>query len=452
MLDSATLIVSEHFKSMMKKQQPYSGKKIPYRVLVACSFGTILEWYDFSIYAYFASTLAALFFPHEDNLTSIILAYSVFAIGFLVRPIGAILFGHFGDRIGRKKILIYSSVLIAGSTTLIGLLPTYSQAGKLAPILLIVLRILQGLAIGGEVIGASSFAIESTKSEKQGLATSIIWASSGVGILLSSAIVFAITLTMTPFELSDWGWRLPFLLGSITGIIGYYLRRNTDESPQFERIKVNGNIAKFPLIQAVKKFKVEMLITARLYVLSAIITYLIFVYMPVYASKTIGLPFSQTMIVNTASMSCMILLVPLFGYLSDILGRRIILLLSSMSLLLFAFPLYILITYGHLIDLIIAQSILAIMSAAYQGAITRAALEMFPTNIRYSAAGFGYNIAYSLFGSTAPLIAVYLVNKLKCNSAPALYLTLGAFISFVAALKLREADNIKIFFQKIYHK
>lgn len=416
-------------------------KGLAYRVISACCFGTILEWYDFSIYAYLAPLLAPLFFPQKDRLISIALAYSVFAIGFLVRPLGAILFGHFGDRIGRKKVLVYSMVLIAVSTTSIGLLPTYAQVGKLAPILLIIFRILQGVTIGGEVIGAGSFVIESTYGARNGFATSLIFASSGVGMLLSSITMTIVTFFLTPSELSGWGWRLPFLLASITGIVGYYLRKNISESYQYKNFQINGRVLKFPLAVANKNFKKEMLLTPVLYVLSAMFTYLIFVYMPIYASKTIGLPLSQTMLVNTVVLTCMVILVPVFGHYSDIFCRRRMLLIGSITLLLFTLPLYILIARGGLVNLIIAESLLVFFGSAYQGAITKTVLEMFPIGVRCSAAGFGYNLTYSLFGGTAPMIAVYLINKLNTNLAPGLYMTLGAFISFIAVLKLNKTDK-----------
>jgi MHS family proline/betaine transporter-like MFS transporter len=199
------------------------NQKTIFHIVVACSLGTILEWYDFSLYAYLVSVLSKVFFPNNDYLTSIMMAYSVFTIGFVVRPLGAILFGHLGDRVGRKKTLMISIILMASTTCLIGLLPTYNQVGLLAPILLISLRVVQGLAIGGEAIGAGSFVIESIGSEKRGLLTSLVWASSGIGILLSAVVVSTTTNILTNDELHVWGWRIPFLLGALTGFLGYYL-------------------------------------------------------------------------------------------------------------------------------------------------------------------------------------------------------------------------------------
>lgn len=421
-----------------------SSKKSFFHVVTACSFGTILEWYDFTLYAYLAPILSSIFFPSSDAYTSILLTYAVFALGFIVRPIGAIIFGHLGDRLGRKKVLMSSIALMATTTCLIGILPTYNKIGIFAPVLLISLRILQGLSIGGETIGAASFAIESTQDAKRGFTTSLVWACSGIGILLSSVIVTIMTWMMTPQSLSAWGWRLPFLLGALTGILGYYLRKNTSEPLLFKSLQDNNQIEKFPLMHAIKKFKAELLIAAGLYVLSAIITYLIFVYMPVYAAKIIGLPFNTTMMVNTVMMIFMILLVPIVGYCSDVIGRKRILLMSSISLVLFAYPLYYLIANGGLWGLIIGQLLFAVLAAGFQGVITSAVLEMFPANVRYSAAAFGYNLSYSLFGGTTPLIAMYLVSKLNNNTALSLYLIAGGLVAMIAATKMRETFKLQL--------
>ena len=418
-----------------------NNNKFPLNLIVACSIGTVLEWYDFSLYAYFAPILSSLFFPSENPTTSIILTYSVFAIGFFARPIGAILFGHFGDRLGRKNILIFSMIMIATTTSMIGMLPTYKHIGISASVLLVILRVLQGVAIGGEATGAGAFVIESMQNKKRGLATSLIWSSSGVGILLSSVVVAIVSWLLNYEQLSSWGWRLPFLFGILAGILGYYLRYNTMESVSFKLIRSHKKIVRFPLMTAIKKFPAEIFITAGLYVLSAIITYLVFVYMPIYAYKIIGLPYNQTMAVNNLALTCTVLLVPLAGYYSDRVGRRKILLISSASLLLFSYPLYVLINYGTLLDLVAAQLMFAILASGFQGAITITVLEMFPVDVRFSASAFGYNLSYSMFGGTAPLIAIYLVNTFQSNASPGLYLSFGALIALVASYKVHNRNS-----------
>lgn len=425
----------EQNKIIMSKNNNLPNKKL-FHTIIASSVGTILEWYDFSLYIFFAPFFGALFFPNKNHATSVMLTYSVFAIGFIVRPIGAILFGHFGDRCGRKKALIRSLTLMASTTCLIGVLPTYSQIGIIAPGLLIFLRILQGISIGGETIGAGLFVIESAQKNKRGFATSLVWASSGLGILLSSLAVTMVTFLFDHDELLKWGWRLPFLFGAITCVLGYFLRARTTESTSFNSLKLSNNIVKYPLIEAIKNSKTRLLIAMGLYALSVITTYLFFVFMPNYVSTTTGLALSVTMAVNTITMAVMVFLVPFFGSLSDKIGRRIILLLSGFGIIILALPLFLLISTGALIALIIAQLTFAILAAGFQGPITSAVLELFPVNTRYSAAAFSYGLSSSIFGGTTPLIALFLIHTMKSNIAPSMYLILGAVLAVISAMKM----------------
>ena len=429
----------------MFKNNSLPNKKL-FHTIIASSVGTILEWYDFSLYIFFAPFFGVLFFPNKNHATSVMLTYSVFAIGFIVRPIGAILFGHFGDRCGRKKALITSLALMASTTCLIGMLPTYSQIGIIAPGLLIFLRILQGISIGGETIGAGLFVIESAQKNKRGFATSLVWASSGLGILLSSLAVTMVTFLFDHDELLKWGWRLPFLFGAITGVLGYFLRAHTTESTSFNSLKLSNNIVKYPLIEAIKNSKTRLLIAMGLYALSVITTYLFFVFMPNYVSTTTGLALSVTMAVNTITMAVMVFLVPFFGSLSDKIGRRIILLLSGFGIIILALPLFLLISTGALIALIIAQLTFAILAAGFQGPITSAVLELFPVNTRYSAAAFSYGLSSSIFGGTTPLIALFLIHTMKSNIAPSMYLILGAVIAVISAMKMNalKAEQIML--------
>lgn len=249
-----------------------------FHIISACSIGTILEWYDFSLYAFLAPIISINFFAIQNKSISILLTYYIFAIGFLARPIGAIIFGHFGDRINRKSMLLISLFIMASTTFLIGTLPTYKDIGNAAPILLMILRILQGIAIGGETIGAGTFVMESSPASKQGFTTAMIWASSGVGILFCSIFISLCEYVFTEEALSTWAWRIPFFIGALTGILGYYLRKNIAVSQEFLMLKKN-KLIKFPIIEAFKKYHTEIIILIGLYMLCAITTYILFVYL-----------------------------------------------------------------------------------------------------------------------------------------------------------------------------
>lgn len=412
--------------------------EVPSSLVVASSIGTILEWYDFTLYAYLAPIISMNFFPNGNSITSVMLVYSVFAIGFIVRPIGAMIFGHFGDRIGRKKVLVFSIVMMASATFLIGILPTYAHIGLAAPALLILLRIFQGISIGGETIGAGLLVIESTPPHKRGFATALVWASSGIGILLSSIVISIITWIFSQQELSDWAWRVPFVLGATTGIMGYYLRKNISESSVFRATLDKKEIFKIPLFEAIRTFKKELLITICLYSLCAITTYLLFVFMPMYVSTNFGIPLQQAMVMNTLAMACMVVGVPIVGRYSDLLGNRNVLMISTTAFIILSYPLYLLISTGSLLNLGIAQLVFSVLTAGFQGPITSTVLEMFPSNVRYSGAAFGYNISYSLFGGTAPIVAVYLVSKLENSLAPSFYLISGAIVAFISILGIKQ--------------
>ncbi|MBA2650854.1 MAG: MFS transporter [Tatlockia sp.] len=417
---------------------------VPFNLISACSLGTILEWYDFSLYAYVAPTISTHFFPNKNQITSIMLVYSIFAVGFIVRPLGAILFGHFGDREGRKKALVVSMLLMASMTCVMCIVPTYKQIGLMAPALLIIVRILQGIAIGGETIGAGSLIIESVQNMKRGFPTALIWASSGIGILLCSVVVALTTMIFSPSIFTEWAWRIPFALGGVTGLVGIYFRNKIKESAVFRLVQVRHEVVKTPFLEAISKFKKEVLITIGLYALCAITLYLLFVFMPVYASKILGLPFKQVVLINSLTMAFMILLVPIAGYCSDIFGRKIVLLISASGFLILSYPVYLFTFNGSLSGLVIAQSIFAIFTAGFHGPVTSAVLEMFPSYVRYSAVAVGYNVSYSLFGATTPLIAVYLVEKFENNLAPSFYLSFGALLAIFAIINMKETYKAQL--------
>jgi MHS family proline/betaine transporter-like MFS transporter len=402
-----------------------------YRLITASSIGTILEWYDFSLFAYLSPLLAKHFFPHENAVLALMLTYAVFAVGYLVRPLGAMIFGHMGDRFGRKKTLIWTILLMSIPTFLMGLVPTYASIGIAAPILLIALRILQGISAGGESTGAVLFVLESVEEKRRGFMGALIWSMVGIGMLLGS---FAATI-VAHYESVSWAWRVPFLLGILTGIIGYFLRRKTLESLQFADLIKSKAQKKYPLLIGLTKYKKAMLTIMGVYVLSAMITYLIFVFMPTYASSIVGLPLAETTKISTAAYLLVTLLVPLGGYFSDRFNRKACLLMGALGFVLLSYPLFYLIAQGSIPGFMLAESIFLLLAVIFQGTVSAVVFNLVPTAVRYSAIAVSYNVSFSLFGGTAPFIATYLVNATGNKAAPGLYLMMGAVIALFAIIK-----------------
>lgn len=413
---------------------PKINKKLFARIIAASSVGTILEWYDFSLFAFLTPIIAAKFFPQGDSFAGLMMTYTVFAIGFLVRPIGAAMFGHWGDRFGRKRTLIISILLMSIPTCLMGLLPTYQQIGILAPMLLIILRICQGLSAGGESTGATLFVIEHNHYKYRGFIGGLLWAVVGVGLLLGSfAAMFVIENSQY-----TWLWRVPFLLGLLTGIVGYFVRKRTPEPALFQELLDQDAIATFPLKDGVKDYKVEMLRVIGFFALSAMITYLVFVFMPTYATTVLHMPLADASLISTLGLTGSTLLVPFGGLLSDIIGRKKCFQISALGFFILSYPLYMLIAHGTLQALLTGEAVFVLLAAIFQGTINTGVIEQLPTAVRYSVVAVGYNISYSIFGGTAPIVAAYAVKLTNNLAAPGLYLMIGAAIAFSATIGMRE--------------
>lgn len=411
-----------------------------YKIIAASAIGTILEWYDFTLFAFLTPIIAANFFPKQNAFASLMLTYAVFAIGFFVRPLGAMLFGHIGDTFGRKRALTLSIILMAFATFLMGLLPTYQAIGLAAPTLLIMLRILQGLSAGGESSGAVLFSLEAHDWRYRGLLAAILWGIVGVGMLCGS---FAASIVTAHTNIS-WAWRVPFLFGLVTGVVGYLVRAYAPESSQFQKVIHTNSIEKFPLLTSLRHYKIAILRIIGLHALSAMVGYLVFVFMSAYASTVLGLPLAKTTLISTFALAGSTFLVPIGGFLSDKFGRKVMLRYSAIGFFLLSYPLFKFIAQGSLTHLAIAESIFVLLTIGFQGAISVSAYEMLPTNVRYSALALGYNIAYSLFGGTAPMMATYLVHLSGNKAAPGLYLMFGALLAILATNKMRETYRIKL--------
>ncbi len=409
-------------------------------ILLSTCIGSILEWYDFSVYAYLTPILAMVFFPNQQSYLANLLSYTLFASAYLIRPIGAIFFGHLGDTQGRKKPLIISIGAMAITTCCIGLLPTYHSIGILAPCLLLLLRLMQGLFIGGESFGALCFISELKTTRRIGYITALVWASSGVGMLFGSVIIFCFTIFLKKHDLYTFGWRIPFLLGALTGIVGYYIRRNAAESAQFLALKRAQSIERWPLKKIVLSHKVLCVQLASIYLLSALITYLLFVFMPVYASTILNYSLQQATAVNTVILILSITLNISFGFLSDIWDKKQLMLCAAFAFVILSFPLYHLLAYKQFF--FTAQLLFTLLAACFQGPLTALVIAQIPTEIRYSLGSLSYNLSYALFGGTAPLVALFLIHSTGNAAAPGAYLAIAAVITSLGLISLDQKANL----------
>ena len=400
--------------------------------------GNVLEWYDFVVYGFLAGILGKLFFPSGDPTVELLKSYTVFAVGFLARPLGAILFGYLGDKLGRKKALMLSIILMATSTTAIGLLPTYYQIGILAPILLFLLKILQGLSVGGEYTTSVSFVVEHAPKGKRGLFGSVAILGAVVGILLGSASGAFITKVLSEGALYSYGWRLLFLTGIFLGFLGYYVRRNIDETPKFKEIEKSKKIDKNPILDLIKNAKTEFFKTISLSIFQAVGFYTIFVYLSQHLMTFLKFPKPVALSINTISMLVLTILIPIFGYLSDKFGRKPFILFSTGATFILAYPVFQFISSGEPLNAQIGQIIFAVITAGFMAVLPTTLVEIFPTKIRNTGYSIGYNLPFAIFGGTAPLIATKLIMKTGNLASPSFYLMFAAGVAFLAGVLLEE--------------
>jgi len=421
----------------------FTAKK---RSIVIYSFiGNMLEWYDFSLYGYFAAVISELFFPADSQFIALIKTFSIFAVGFLMRPIGAVLFGHFGDRYGRKKTLTTSVILMALSTVMMGLLPTHAEIGVWAGVFLTLCRLLQGLVIGGEFSGSVIYVIEHISPKKRGVFGSLANFSAFAGLLLGSTIGAMTTQLTDGTVYAPFAWRLPFIFGIVLGAIGLYLRLHMPETPHFIDLQNKKQIAKHPLLTTLREHPLDILKATLLGFLPSLGFYTCFVYLSSYVSLYLKLSHSVALIANTMGMIVILITLPWFGYLSDSVGRKPILMAGAITMIMIAYPLFLLIGHGTWMALLIAQIVFAIPISLCCAVTPTVLVEMFPTRLRYTAMSFPQNLANMAFGGTAPLVVTYLIQKTGSIVAPSFYLTLAGVVTLLAIFCIKETHQDSLY-------
>lgn len=407
------------------------------RSITAGLFGNALEWYDFIIYAYFAPLFSTLFFPAGDENLALLATFGVFASGFLVRPIGGILLGKYGDSFGRRKALIFSILIMTISTFLIGALPTYERVGIWAPILLTVLRLLQGVAVGGELTSATTFLIEHAQPHRRGLIGSLILCSAFFGMLIGSAMTTFISHILEPTFFLQWGWRLTYFIGAALGSFGIYLRIKSYETPHFLNLSKQVKSLRQILFLHQKEITLSLIFTS----VMAVGNYLLIAFATTYLTKFEKFSYEDAMLTNFISLLMLTILIPVFGYLSDKVGRKVVLGIGIACSLILALPIFFLLVAGNFAAALMGELLLSFTLASLNAVIPIIIVEMLPANNRATASSISYNVSQAIFGGTAPIISLLLIEQTGAKIMPGFYLLSLAIIASIALLYLQETYN-----------
>ena len=406
--------------------QPKNTKTI----VLAGVIGNVIEWYDFALFGYFAPILSVLFFPNESDIVSLLETYGVFAAGFIMRPIGAGMFGYIGDRFGRRRELFLSVILMAIPTFLLGALPIYEQIGIAAPIMLIILRLIQGLSVGGEFTGSVTYVAETAPQDHRGFATSFANVGSMSGMLLGLGMVTFMANLLPESSLQSWGWRLPFLLGGLLGLVGFYLRRNIPVSEVFEEHHLDS---KATFLNALRQ-NVTPIMQATIYASGyGVVFYLPLVYLPTYLAQFTDVSLSKALLINTVAIALLLGVIPVIGWLSDrTLRRKSWLLIAMIGLALSSYPAFVLLHQGNILWIWFVQIELALLISILLGASPAMMVELFPSETRLTAYSIAFNLGIGIVGGTSPLIATWLIEVSGSFYAPAFYLVGTASVAAIA--------------------
>jgi MHS family proline/betaine transporter-like MFS transporter len=408
------------------------------RAVVAASIGNMLEWYDFTVYALFAGYIAGNFFGSDASSVNLLKAFLAFGLGFVVRPLGALLIGNYGDRAGRKAALTLTILLMAVGTGTIALAPTYAAIGVGAPLLLLLGRVLQGFSAGGEVGGATAFLLESAAEDRRGVVSSWLEASMGISNILGALAAFSVTALLAPKDVEAWGWRIPFLFGLLILPAGLFLRRTLQETDAFQaesaRRQRGGQVVSAPLWEVFRHHGRELVVGIGVAVLWAVAVYVLIVYSPVYVQVSFHFSAGQAF---GASLIGNLLFVPtcvICGNLSDRLGRRPMLATSAVLLLVCVLPLFMWLRASPTtMTLVCVLSAFCVLVASFVGVAPAALSEVFPTGVRSTGMSIVYNGAFTIFGGFAPAILTWFTQRLGLSVfAPAWYVMLAAVVALVA--------------------
>ena len=441
--DRPTMTSAEH---RISEPEPNTAGLVPItpgtrrRVVGATFIGNFVEWFDYAVYGYLASTIAVTFFPPGNETAQLLSAWGVFAVSFLIRPIGGFVWGWIGDRYGRKTALSWSILIMSLATLCIGLLPTYETIGMIAPLLLLLIRVIQGFSAAGEYAGASAFLVEYAPRGKRGRYASVVPASTASGLLFGLLFVTVLTGVLGQPTVSEWAWRIPFWLAGPLGIIGLYIRMRLEDTPAFAELAEKDDVVRAPWRELFADNWRVLLQTFGAALLNAVAFYVLLSYMPNYLETQLNLSVTEANVMTSISLITYIGFIVITGGLSDRLGRKKVLLSASVTMFVLAIPAFMLLDEGFFIG----TFVLVIMGATLtlnDGVLPSYLSEQFPTKIRYSGFAVSFNTANALFGGSAAFVATLLISWTGSTLAPAWMLMVAAAIAFVSVMMSKETSH-----------
>ncbi|BAT59473.1 proline/betaine transporter [Variibacter gotjawalensis] len=397
------------------------------RAMGAGIVGHFVEWYDYGVYAYVATILAAVFFNQSNPTAALLSVFATFAIAFFARPIGGLIFGHLGDKVGRQRALAAVIILMSASTFAIGVLPTYNQVGVFAPLLLLTARIFQGLSAGGEIASASSFINEYAPNNRRGFYSSLLPAASACGLLFGAGLMATLNAIYSSAEMTAWGWRIPFLIALPLGIVGFYVRTRVEDTPVFQALLKEKKHEENPLKASITQQFRWIAVAFGATLTYGVGFYTVLSYLPSYLRTVSKFDTATVFSITAITLIAHITALPLWGALSDRVGRKPVILFASVALAVATYPVFQMIaSAGTLSASATGSAILAILIAGGAAPLFSYMAEMFPTAVRSSSISIGYNASVMIFGGTAPFIATYLISATGNPVSPSFYLVAAA--------------------------
>lgn len=425
----------------MKANHDNEAKVTIRRVAVSSFLGNFIEWFDYATYSYFAIVIAAVFFPGENETLALMQTFAIFALSFLLRPIGAIFWGSMGDKKGRKWALSTSIFLMTGATFCIGLLPGYLAIGLAAPALLLVLRMIQGFSAAGEYAGAATFLAEYAPADKRGLYCSLVPASTATGLLVGSTFATVMYMVLPEAAVNDWGWRIPFLLAGPLGLVAHYIRTKLEDSPTYQQMQADmgkQDDSNHPIRDLFKHHHKVLIISFGACMLNAVGFYVVLTYLPVYLETTVGMDPGESSLITTICLIAYIGFIFISGHLSDTFGRKKMLIIACVGFIVVTVPAFMLLNTIQFVTVLLVELVMCLLLTINDGTLSSYLTETFPTAVRYTGFALSFNLANALFGGSASFISTWLIDVTQNNLAPAWYMVGISVIALIAMIASHE--------------